>query len=480
MAELLLELFSEEIPARMQSKASSDLKNALLAKLKNLDIKFEQADAYSTPRRLTIHIQGLPLNLPEVREEKKGPKVNAPESAISGFLGSSGLNKDQLEIRKVGNDEVYFAVTTKAASESSQVLITIINDLIAEFTWPKSMRWGEHKIRWVRPLKNILCLFDKKVLPVSFGHLIANNKTWGHRFLGSQFTAEDFGSYSNQLRVNKVILSADERKQLILEQAQKIAAENNFLLRQEDALLEEVTGLVEWPIVMLGKIDKEFMHIPKEVLITSMRSHQKYFSLENADKNFAPYFIFVANIEASDGGKKIIQGNERVLRARLADAKFFYELDLNMTLENMIPKLAKVTFHAKLGNILEKVERMKHVAKILPGNRIINFRAIELSKADLMSQMVGEFPELQGIMGYYYAIADQEDQKVATAIRDHYKPISQDDEVPKDQVAINVALADRIVTIVGFFIIGEKPNGSKDPYALRRAAIGIIRNSQLL
>jgi glycyl-tRNA synthetase beta chain len=475
MAELLLELFSEEMPAKMQKYAQDDLKNLISSKLKAANINYKSLEGYVTPRRLTIYIDGLEKEQAASNEERKGPKVSAADSAINGFLRSTNLTKEQLEIREIDGERVYFAKFIKPAVKTYDLLITIINEAIAALTWPKSMRWGNSKIRWVRPLKNILCLFDDKILPVSFGHLIANNNCFGHRFMGNSFTVESYADYLTKLKNNYVIIDAEDRKKIILEQAKKLADAQQVTLIEDSGLLEEVAGLVEWPVALIGRIDEQFMSIPKEVLISSMRTHQKYFAVEDKNNDFAPYFIVIANINANDNGIAITQGNERVLRARLSDAKFFYEQDLAKTLDNMQPKLSSVVFHTKLGSIAEKLQRMQLLADILPGDKTSLTRAISLSKADLMSEMVGEFPELQGLMGYYYAKKQDESEEVSVAIRDHYKPLGPSDNVPLGDISASLAIADKIVTIVGLFTIGEKPTSSKDPYALRRAALGIIR-----
>lgn len=471
MTELLLELFSEEIPARMQEDTALQLKEIITQKLVHELLTVINIRTYSTPRRITLIIEGLPKQQPDKMEEKRGPRLNAPRQALDGFLKSINLKEEHLEKRS----EFYYAVIHHYGRRTKDLLPDILENCIRELSWPKSMRWGKHDITWIRPLKNILAIYDGDVLPIKFGHLTANNLTEGHRFHApDSFKVKSVDDYIKKLRKSYVILDHEERKKIIREGAKKLAEEKGFKLKNDERLIKEVSGLVEWPVLLIGKIDEEFMDIPHEILITSMRENQKYFSLLRHDGTMAPYFILAANIEAKDNGKAIIKGNERVLRARLSDARFFWDQDRKVKLESRNKILENVTYHAKLGSIADKVKRITEIAKLITDSKEVE-RAAKLCKADLASGVVGEFPELQGIMGYYYAIHDGESKEIAEAIRDHYKPLGPDDEVPTSPVTVAVALADKIDTLAGMFKAGEKPTGSKDPYALRRAALGVIR-----
>ncbi|HTH15390.1 MAG TPA: glycine--tRNA ligase subunit beta [Magnetospirillum sp.] len=480
MAELLLEIFSEEIPARMQARAAEDLHRAVTEGLAKNGLAFDAARAYVTPRRLVLVIEGLPVAGPDVSEEKRGPRVGAPEQALNGFLASTGLKLDELEQRDTGKGVFYFAVINRKGRPTVEVAKEVIEASMADFPWPKSQRWGANTVRWVRPLQSILCLFDGAVVPVSFGPIAAGNVSRGHRFLApAEFAVRDFADYAEKLAEAKVVLDPVERRHAILSHAEEAAAKEGLSLRADDGLLAEVTGLVELPNVLVGSIDDKFMGVPQEVLITSMRAHQKYFSLMNGDK-LAPRFLVVSNMEAADGGKAIVAGNERVLRARLSDAAFFWETDRKARLDARLPKLAERLFYAKLGTMADKVERMKVLAKhltafVTAADPRAAERAAELAKADLSTEMVGEFPELQGIMGRYYALHDGEKPVVADAIAEHYSPLGPSDSVPTAPISVCVSLADKIDSLVGFFAIDEKPTGSKDPFALRRAALGVIR-----
>ncbi|CBS87556.1 glycine--tRNA ligase subunit beta [Azospirillum lipoferum] len=487
MTELLIEFFSEEIPARMQARASDDLKRLVTDKLAANGLTFTTADAHSTPRRLALVVDGLPERTADVREEKKGPRVGSPEQAVAGFLKSAGLDSlDQCEQRDTGKGVFYFAVTEKKGRETAEVLAEIIPAAMAELPWPKSMRWGTGTVRWVRPLHSIIALFGGRVLDGGYdiggtqGRIAFGNGTRGHRFLAPDaFTVESFADYKEKLRAAKVVLDREERKAKIKADAEALAAAQGLTLSPDDALLEEVAGLVEWPVVLMGSIDESFMDVPSEVLITSMRTHQKYFAVLDADGKMAPRFIVVANTETLDGGKAVVAGNERVLRARLSDAKFFWDQDRKTKLESRVPALEKITFHAKLGTVAEKVTRVQllaaEIARAIGADSDAASRAALLCKADLVTEVVGEFPEVQGIMGRYYALGQGESADVANAIADHYKPLGPSDSCPTAPVSVAVALADKIDTLVGFFAIDEKPTGSKDPYALRRAALGVIR-----
>ncbi|SCA56886.1 Glycine--tRNA ligase beta subunit [Candidatus Terasakiella magnetica] len=481
MAELLLELLSEEIPARMQVRAANDLKRLMSEGLKKAGLEFSEAKSFVTPRRLTLVVDGLPEKQPDVREERKGPKVGAPEQAINGFLGSTGLTLDQCEIQEGKKGSFYVAVIEKKGQDTIAVLPEIIIAALNALPWAKSMKWGANSLRWVRPLQNILCIMNGAVVPFDFGPVTSCGYTRGHRFLApNDFSVDDFASYATLLREHKVILDQEERKASIKEQAEKVAREQGYVLKDDEGLLNEVTGLVEWPVVHAGQIDDEFMAVPQECLITSMRSHQKYFSCLKEDGSLAPRFVVVANKVAPDGGKAIIAGNERVLRARLSDAKFFWDQDLKKNLEDLLPKLDDMLFHAKLGSMGQKVARMEklsgELSEMIEGADLgTTCRAAHLAKADLVSEMVYEFPELQGIMGEYYAEHHGESPLVAQAIADHYAPQGPSDACPSAPNSVAVSLADKIDTLVGFWSIDEKPTGSKDPFALRRAALGVIR-----
>ena len=487
MPELLIEFFSEEIPARMQARAADDLKRLVTEKLAANGLTFDMAEAHSTPRRLALVIDGLPERTADVREEKKGPRVGSPEQAVAGFLKSAGLTSlDQCEQRDTGKGVFYFAVAEKKGRATAEVLAEIIPAVMGDFPWPKSMRWGTGTVRWVRPLHSIIALFGGTVLDGSFdlggtqGKLVFGNSTRGHRFLSPDaFTVTDFADYKAKLRAAHVVLDRAERKAKIKADAEALAATEGLTLSPDDGLLEEVAGLVEWPVALVGTIDEKFMDVPSEVLITSMRTHQKYFALLDKTGTMAPRFVVVANTVTADGGKAIVAGNERVLRARLSDAKFFWDQDRKTKLEDRVSKLGAITFHAKLGTVAEKVTRVQvlaaEIARAIGADADAATRAALLSKADLVTEVVGEFPEVQGIMGRYYALGEGENPAVAEAIAEHYKPLGPSDSCPTAPVSVAVALADKLDTLVGFFAIDEKPTGSKDPYALRRAALGIIR-----
>jgi len=480
MAEFLLELLSEEIPARMQARAAEDLRRLVTEGLAARGLAFERARTFVTPRRLALVVDGLPAASPDVAEERRGPRVGAPAQAMDGFLKSTGLSQEQLEQRDTGKGVFWFAVIQRPGRPAPAVLTEVVEGVLAAFPWPKSQRWGANAIRWVRPLQSIVALFDGQVVPLSFGPVVAGATTRGHRFLAPEpFPVTGFADYAAKLAAARVILDPAERRARILERAQALAAAEGLSLRPDDGLLDEVTGLVEWPVPLVGSIDAAFMAVPAEVLITSMRSHQKYFSLLAADGSLAPRFVVVANIDAADCGAAIVAGNQRVLRARLSDARFFWDTDRRHRLESRLPKLAERTFYAGLGTMAEKAERIaglaRRIAPAVGADPDLAERAGRLAKADLSSEMVGEFPELQGLMGRYYALNDGEDPAVADAIAQHYSPVGPSDACPTDPVAVAVALADKIDTLAGFFAIDEKPTGSKDPFALRRAALGVIR-----
>jgi glycyl-tRNA synthetase beta chain len=488
MVEFLLELLSEEIPARMQARAAEDLKRLVCNGLTEAGITFEGAQGLATPRRLSLVVVGLPDKQPDVTEEKRGPRVGAPDKAIEGFLRGNGLaSLDDAEIRDTGKGEFYFAVTSRSGVPTADALVPIVKAAIAGLPWPKSMRWGSHDVRWVRPLHNILAVVDGRPIAYSFSlgaddteSLTANARTTGHRFLAPDwFEVSGYADYRSKLANAKVMVEPDFRRALIESELTRLADQEGLTVKTDHALLDEVTGLVEWPVVLMGSIDAAFMDVPPEVLTTAMRTHQKYFSLVDGNGRLAPRFICVANMETPDGGAAIVAGNERVLRARLSDAKFFWDQDRRIPLADRVEGLSERVFHAKLGSDRERVERLVALARSLSqhtnADGELAARAALLAKADLTTDMVGEFPELQGLMGRYYALHDGEEPTVAEAVATHYAPQGPNDACPKDPIAAAVALADKIDTLVGFFAIDEKPTGSRDPFALGRAALGVIR-----
>ena len=481
MPQLLLELFSEEIPARMQAQAARDLERMARERLAAEGFIPEAVKTFGGPRRLTLVVEGLPPAQADRREERKGPRVNAPEQALAGFLRSTGLSKDQL----VERDGVYFAEIHRPGRPTPEIIAEMVEAVVRGFPWPKSMTWGAGTLRWVRPLRRILCVFDREVVPFEIDGIASGDTTEGHRFMGAgqPFRARDFDEYQAGLARHYVVLDPEERKSVIMDAARTLAFARGFEFVEDEGLLDEVAGLAEWPTPILGDMDPAFLDLPPEVIRTSMRVHQRYFAVRDARTGFlTPHFITVANIEAEDGGKTIAAGNARVLSARLNDARFFWEQDKKIPLEDRLAKLKGVTFHAKLGTMAERVGRIEALAEELAPYVRDDDRtkawaklAAALCKADLVSGMVGEFPELQGVMGAYYAEAQGYDPEVVDAIRHHYKPQGPHDDVPVQSVSATVALADKLDTLVSFFAIGEKPTGSRDPYALRRAAIGVIR-----
>lgn len=478
MNELLLELFCEEIPARMQEKAASQILSLLLEKISNLNIKFSKSKCFVTPRRLTFYVSGLPREIPASVIERKGPKIDAKEEAIKGFLNSVNMQLKDLEII----DNCYYAKKIEPARPIEEFLESSIEQILISFTWPKSMRIGDasSRNRWVRPIRNILCLFNGNILGISFAGLKANNQTFGHRFMAPEVhNIASFEDYKNVMKNSFVVLDSEDRKNIIISDAQKIADSLNLNLVIDQSLINEVTGLVEYPNVLLGKIDKEFTNLPKEVLVSVMKNHQRYFYLLDSDGNIAPYFIFVANVKRQDDSL-IIAGNEKVLRARFADAKFFWEKDLQLPISESLAKLAKMTFHHKLGSMFDKVTRIIALATYIAESiKVSNIEPIKtaalLCKTDLVSEMVGEFPELQGIMGGYYAKHAGENETVSLAIAEHYRPAESEDKGDISELSALIAISDKIDSIVGLWIAGEKPTSSKDPFALRRAALGIIK-----
>ena len=482
MPDLLLELFSEEIPARMQAGAARDLERLVVGALSDRGLLFEGIKAFAGPRRLTLAVSGLPAKQADVREEMKGPKVDAPQAAIDGFLKKTGLTKDQLKIDRQAKGDVYIAVIEREGRETAAVLAEILPEVMAKLPWPKSMRWKPGvSTRWVRPLHSILCTFDGETVPFSFAGVSSGRHTQGHRFLSEgKIEVRRFDDYATALKKAHVVLDAEERAAIIFEGVKQAAFIHGLELIPDEGLLAEVSGLVEWPVVLIGSIEDRFMDVPPEILQTSMRTHQKYFALRDPKSGkMANRFALVANMVAEDGGKEIVAGNERVLRARLSDAKFFWDEDRKRRLDSRIEDLKGIVFHAKLGTQFERVERIAKLAGDLADKIGADpkkaERAARLAKADLTTGVVGEFPELQGVMGRYYALNDGENADVADAARDHYKPVGPSDAVPSDKISIAVALADKFDALIGFFAAGEKPTGSGDPFALRRAALGVIR-----
>jgi glycyl-tRNA synthetase beta chain len=474
MSELLVELFSEEIPALMQKNAEESYVTIFSKSFLDNKVSHDDIKVFIGPRRIAIHVTGLSKSIPAGEIEIKGPKLGSPERAIEGFCQSNNITKDQLSEILI-KDELYYAYIKKIPeSDIRKILKTILPMAIAEYIWPKSMYWGNHDIKWVRPLRNILCVFDEQILPITFGHLTANNITYGHRFMApNAIEIKSYAEYKEKLANNYVMISRQDRQEIIGKQLSLLADSYNLTIKKDERLLEEVAGLVEYPNVMMGKIPEKFLQLPSEVLVTSMRTHQKYFSLFKPAGNFAPYFLFVSNIK-SEKPEIIINGNEKVLAARLSDALYFYEQDLSKNLESSLLKLEQIVFHTKIGNLKEKTDRVAKICHyIAPNNKLLQVAA-KLYKSDLVSEMVGEFPELQGVMGYYYAKHEGLEEEIAVAIRDHYKPQGPSDRVPTGSAAI-LALADKIDSLTSLMLVGEQPSGSKDPYALRRLAIGIIR-----
>jgi glycyl-tRNA synthetase beta chain len=480
--ELLLELFSEEIPARMQLRAAEDLRRLVVDKLAAAQLAHDDARAFVTARRLALVVAGLPLAQKDVAEEKRGPRVGAPEAAVQGFLKSAGIaSLAACEERDTGKGVFYFAVIRRAGRQTAAVLPELLRAAITELPWAKSMRFPAAPFRWVRPLTSAICLLDGRVLPLDLGAVPVGATTFGHRFLApAPIAVTDFADYAEKLRAAYVVLDPAVRRQKIAADLALTAKGEGLRLKDDPGLLDEVTGLVEFPVILAGRIDPAFMDLPQEVLTTAMRAHQKYFALLDDKGALAAKFLVVANNLTADGGATIVAGNERVLRARLSDAKFFWDQDRKATLESRVPKLAERIFHARLGSVLEKMSRVEKlvdaIAPHVPGaDAALAKRAAHLAKADLSTGMVGEFPELQGVMGRYYALHDGEPLEIADAIAEHYSPVGPNDRCPTAPTSVVVALADKIDTLAGFFAIDEKPTGSKDPYALRRAALGVIR-----
>ena len=487
MADLLIELFSEEIPAGLQAPAAENLKKLLTHGMVEAGLTYANASAFHTARRLTLVVEGLLDASPTVQEERKGPKVGAPEQAISGFLRGAGLSMDDLEVREDKKGQVYFAKITKPGRPAAEIVAEVLEATIRTFPWPKSMRWGSGSLRWVRPLQSILCILSNEaevsVVPLEVDGIKSGNQTRGHRFMAPDaFAVRSFEDYETKLKRAKVILRAEERQAAIWQEAQTQAFALGQSVVEDTGLLAEVAGLVEWPVVLMGQIDEQFLDLPPEVLKTSMKEHQKFFSVENPKTGRIERFVTVANIEAADQGATILKGNQKVLAARLADAKFFWENDLREAkagMGNWQASLENVTFHNKLGSQAARIKRIaalaRDLAPIVGADSDVAEQAALVAKADLSSEMVYEFPELQGLMGRYYAEKAGMSADIAAACEAHYSPLGPSDDVPTAPVSVAVALADKLDTLTGFWAIDEKPTGSKDPFALRRAALGVIR-----
>ena len=487
MPDLFLELFSEEIPARMQAQAQENLRKLVTDALVERGLVYEGAKAFSTPRRLALSVHGLPARQPDQREEKKGPRVGAPEKAVEGFLKAAGLKSiSEAKVQPDKKGDFYIAVVEKKGRASEEVIAEIVPDVVRKFPWPKSMRWGSGELNWVRPLHTVICTFgpeteDPEIVKFEIDGVKTGNVTYGHRIHGAnKIEVRRLDDWMKKLDHAKVVVDRDRRKAQILADAKNLALAQGLELVEDEGLLEEVAGLVEWPVVLLSEFDKAFLDIPGEVIRATIRNNQKCFVLRDAKSGkLANKFVLVANIEATDGGAAIKAGNARVIRARLADAKFFWDTDRKAKLEDRLAKFKSITFHDRLGTQAERIERIvllaDTLAPIAKADPAKVERAAKLAKADLLTEVVGEFPELQGLMGKYYALAEKADADVAAAIEEHYKPQGPGDRVPTNPVSIAVALADKIDILVGFWAIDEKPTGSKDPFALRRAALGIIR-----
>ena len=481
MAELLLELFSEEIPARLQAKAADDLKSLITNGLVEAGLTYEGAQAHATPRRLVLSVEGLNSKAADTREERKGPRVDAPQAAIDGFLKSTGLSLDQLGKQDDKKGQFYVAVIKKDGRAATEIIAALVPEVIRKFPWGKPMRWGAGSLRWVRPLHSIICTFDGETVAFDVDGIRSGNSTRGHRFMSKgAISVRRFEDYADKLHKAHVIVDANARAETIRHDARTLAMAQGMELIEDEGLLREVAGLVEWPIVLMGEFDPAFLDVPPEVIITTIKNNQKCFCLRDAKTGkLANRYLLVSNIIAKDGGKEIVRGNNKVIAARLSDAKFFWDQDRKVKLEALLPKLENVTFHAALGSQGQRIARLEgwanDIARTCRADKSLAQTAARLAKADLKTGVVEEFPELQGLMGKYYALLEGQPEQVAQAIQDHYKPQGPSDRVPSEPVAMTVALAEKFDTLVGFWAIDEKPTGSKDPFALRRAALGVIR-----
>ncbi|MEO0748051.1 MAG: glycine--tRNA ligase subunit beta, partial [Pseudomonadota bacterium] len=487
MPDLLIELFSEEIPARMQRRASEDLRDRVTGGLREAGLTFGEAHAYATPRRLALAVEGVDAQSPTVVEERKGPRADAPEKAIEGFLRGAGVAREDLQLRDEKKGQVYFAKITKPGRSADVIVAEVLESVVRNFPWPKSMRWGAGSLRWVRPLQSILCILTEgdaaRVVALDIDGIAAGDMTEGHRFMApGHFAVGSYSEYEAGLLERKVVLNPKERAEAIETAAESLAQSAGLEVVPDAGLLAEVSGLVEWPVPLMGEIDEAFLGLPPEVLQSSMREHQKFFSLRNPEAGQIERFVTVANVETADDGAMILAGNQKVLAARLSDAKFFWENDLRVARDGMgawLEKLENVTFERTLGSQAARVARMetlaREIAPVVRADPELAGEAARVAKADLSSEMVNEFPELQGVMGRYYAAAAGMSEDVAFACEEHYSPLGPSDEVPTRLVSVAVALADKLDTLTGFWAIDQRPTGSKDPFALRRAALGVIR-----
>ena len=480
MPELLIELFSEEIPARMQAKAAEDLRSMITNGLVEAGLTYEGAQVHATPRRLVLSVEGLNAKAADMREERKGPRTDAPKPAIAGFLKSTGLTLEELKVQDDKKGKFYIASIKKSGRAATDVVAELVPDVIRKFPWPKSMRWGSGQLRWVRQLLSIICTFDGEVVPFEIEGIPSGNTTLGHRFLSSKkIEVRRFEDYAQKLHKAHVIVDGNVRAETIRTEAKNLAFAQGLEMIEDEGLLKEVAGLVEWPVVLMGEFDKNFLSVPPEVIVTTIKNNQKCFALRDKTGKLANSYLLVSNMVASDGGKTIVAGNNKVIAARLSDAKFFWDQDRKTKLEDLLPKLDTITFHAKLGSQGERVKRIEalagEIARTIRADVEKTKLAARLAKADLVTGMVGEFPELQGLMGHYYALDQGIDKEVAEAVRDHYKPQGPSDTIPVSKIGQAVALADKLDTLIFFYAIGEEPTGSKDPFALRRAALGCIR-----
>lgn len=485
--DLLIELFSEEIPARMQPRAREDLRRLITDGLVQAGLTYVSAGAFSTPRRLVLAVEGLTPESKPVREERKGPRTDAPEKAIEGFLRATGLTLDQLERRPEKKGEAYFAVIERPGRRAPEIVAEVLETAIRDFPWPKSMRWGSGSLRWVRPLHSILCILSDaagtQLVPLTVDGITAGDTTRGHRFMAPDpIRVSSFDDYAAKLLHAKVMLDPAQREAAIRQEAANLAFARGWEIVPDEGLMTELAGLVEWPVPLMGVIEDRFLDLPPEVLQTSMREHQKFLSARNPKTGRIEGYVTVANIETPDHGATILHGNQRVLAARLSDGAFFWDNDLREAragMKDWAEGLKAVTFHAKLGSQADRVERIaalaREIAPAVGADPALAEQAAKVAKLDLRSAMVGEFPELQGTMGRYYALSAGLPEAVADAARDHYSPLGPTDEVPAAPVSVAVALADKLDTLAGFWAIDEKPTGSKDPFALRRAALGVIR-----
>lgn len=481
MAELFIELFSEEIPSRMQNAAKANLGRLVAGFLKAAGLKFGSIETYATPRRICVKIDDVPTSTPDIKQERKGPQVGAPQQAIDGFLRGAGVTLEQCVEQEIKGKTFHVAIIEKTGQATADIIATAMPELIRKFPWPKSMRWGNGTLRWVRPLQSIICLLDGAIVPFEIENVPVSDSTQGHLFMNNdRFSVTDFADYRAKLLAAHVVLDGAEREALILDGAQKICTAKGLELMDDKSLIVETAGLVEWPVPLIGEFEVEFLDVPDRVIIETIKGHQKCFSvIDPKTQKLSNHFVTISNMIAADGGKMITHGNEKVIRARLSDAKYFWETDKKTKLADRVEKLENITFHAKLGSQSERVGAIKELAEMLSEFTGADLKktklAVDLCKADLVTGMVSELPELQGYMGQQYALAEGIDAEVAEALAEHYAPQGPSDAVPTNLISLTVSLADKFNTLLGFWSIDEKPTGSKDPFALRRAALGIIR-----